>query len=165
VELTGSSYVGRKNVPEIKIVDRPKLKSFVRDTTEWSITTLVWGFWIYLLLPVLNFVLWLLGIRYFYVEVFQKAEYMQLLDLLGKMGWTILVVFLVLRLWGYYNYVKFGKKNRRKSVSSTTAEQLSEFFHIPPEQIPQLQLKKEVVWPIQQGPDEDVPVWLARSKK
>jgi poly-beta-1,6-N-acetyl-D-glucosamine biosynthesis protein PgaD len=132
-------------VPEIKIVDRPKLKSFLRNTTEWSITILVWGFWLYLLLPILNSVLWVLGIRYFYVEMLEKAGYRQLLELFGKMGWTILIVFLVLRLWGYYNYVKFGKKDRRKSAPSTTAEQLSEFFHVPPEQIPELQSRKEIV--------------------
>jgi poly-beta-1,6-N-acetyl-D-glucosamine biosynthesis protein PgaD len=85
----------------------------------------------------------------------EKAGYRQLLELFGKMGWTILVVFLVLRLWGYYNYVKFGKKDRRKSAPSTTAEQLSEFFHVPPEQIPELQSRKEIVARVWQEASQD----------
>ena len=152
-------------MPEIEIVDTPKLKSFLRDTTEWSFTTLVWAVWLYLLLPLLNIVLWLLGFRYFYMEIFEKAGYEQLLQLLGKMGSAVLVVFVTLRLWGYYNYMRFGKKDRRKSAPLATAEQLSEFFHVPPEQIAELQSRKEVVWPIQQDSDQDVAVWLAKSKK
>lgn len=113
-----------------------------------SFTTLMWALWLYLFLPLLNVILWLLGIRFFYVEVFEKAGYMQLLNLLSNMGWSILVVFAVLRFWGYYNYLRFGKKDRRKFVSSTTAEQLSGFFNLPPEQIVELQSKKEVIWPL-----------------
>lgn len=135
-------------MPEIEIIDNPKLKSLLRDVSELSFTTLMWALWLYLFLPLLNVILWLLGIRFFYVEVFEKAGYLQLLNLFTKMGWSILVVFAVLRLWGYYNYIKFGKKDRRKFVSSTTAEQLSGFFNLPPEQIVELQSKKEVIWPL-----------------
>ena len=149
---------------EIEIVDTPKLKSFLRDTTEWSFTTLVWAVWLYLLLPLLNIMLWLLGFRYFHMEIFEKAGYEQLLNLLGKMGWVVLIVFLTLRLWGYYNYMRFGKKDRRKSAPPTTVEQLSEFFHVPPEQIAELQSRKEVVWPLQQDSGQNVADWLAKSE-
>jgi biofilm PGA synthesis protein PgaD len=135
-------------MPEIEIIDNTKLKSFLRNVSEWSFTTLVWALWLYLFLPLLNIILWLLGIHFFYVEVFEKAGYLQLLSLFSKMGWSILVVFAVLRFWGYYNYLRFGKKDRRKFVSPTTAEQLSVLFNLPPEQIVELQSKKEVTWPL-----------------
>ena len=109
---------------------------------------LVWALWLYLFLPLFNIILWLLGIHLFYEEVIEKAGYLQLLSLFTKMGWSILVVFAVLRLWGYYNYLRFGKKDRRKFVSSTTVEQLSGHFNLPPEQIIELQSKKEVTWPL-----------------
>jgi biofilm PGA synthesis protein PgaD len=135
-------------MPEIEIIDNTKLKSFLRNVSEWSFTTLVWALWLYLFLPLLNIILWLLGIRFFYVEVIEKAGYLQLLNLFTKMGWSILVVFIVLRFWGYYNYFRFGKKDRRKFVSSTTVEQLSGVFNLPPEKIIELQSKKEVTWPL-----------------
>jgi biofilm PGA synthesis protein PgaD len=135
-------------MPEIEIIDNTKLKSFLRNVSEWSFTTLVWALWLYLFLPLLNIILWLLGIRFFYVEVIEKAGYLQLLNLFTKMGWSILVVFIVLRFWGYYNYFRFGKKDRRKFVSSTTVEQLSGVFNLPPEKIVELQSKKEVTWPL-----------------
>jgi biofilm PGA synthesis protein PgaD len=135
-------------MPEIEIIDNTKLKSFLRNVSEWSFTTLVWALWLYLFLPLLNIILWLLGIHFFYVEVIEKAGYLQLLNLFTKMGWSILVVFIVLRFWGYYNYFRFGKKDRRKFVSSTTVEQLSGVFNLPPEKIIELQSKKEVTWPL-----------------
>ena len=134
---------------EIKIIDNPKLKSFLRNIGEWSFTTLMWGLWIYLFLPLLNVILWLLGFHLFYVKVIERGGYIHLLNLLGKVGWAVLLIFGILRLWGYYNYVRFGRKNRRKIVSPTTADQLSGFFHLPPDQVLELQSKKEVVWPME----------------
>lgn len=133
-------------MPEIEIRDNPKLKSFLRNVGEWSFTTLMWALWLYLFLPLLNVILWFLGVRFFYVEVFEKAGYLQLLNLLNKIGWGILAVFAILRFWGYYNYLRFGRKDRRKSTSSTTVGQLSESFNLPPEKILELQSQKEVVW-------------------
>jgi len=135
-------------MPEIKIIDNAKLKSFPRNVSELSFTMLVWALWLYLFLPLLNIILWLLGIHFFYAEVIEKAGYLQLLSLFTRMGWSILVVFAVLRFWGYYNYFRFGKKDRRKFASSTTVEQLSGFFNISSEKIVELQSKKEVVWPL-----------------
>ena len=134
-------------MPEIEIIDNPKLRSFIRNIGEWSFTTLMWGLWIYLFLPLLNVILWLLGFHFFYVKVIEKGGYIQLLNLLGKMGLAVLFIFGTLRLWGHYNYIRFGKKNRRKSVSPTTADQLSEFFNLPRDQVLEMQSKKEVVWP------------------
>jgi len=136
-------------MPEIEIIDKPKLKSFLRKITEMSFTSLMWGFWLYLFLPLLNLVLWLMGIRYFYIEVIELTGYNGLINLLFKIGWVILSVFLILRLWGYYNYWRFGKRERRKSLPSGTFEKLAEYFQVPLEQIQDIQSRKEVVWPIQ----------------
>jgi biofilm PGA synthesis protein PgaD len=135
-------------MPEIEIIDKPKLKSFLRKITELSFTSLMWGLWFYLFLPLLNLVLWVLGIRYFYIEVFELGGYKGLINLLLKAGWVILTVFLVMRFWGLYNYWRFGKRERRKNLPSETFEQTVEYFQVSPEQIQQVQSSKEVVWPL-----------------
>lgn len=135
-------------MPEIEIIDKPKLKSFLRKIAELSFTSLMWGVWLYLFLPLLNLILWLMGIRYFYIEVIELAGYKGLMNLLLKTGWVILGVFLILRLWGYYNYWRFGKKERRKSLPTGTSEKMAEYFQVSPEQIQDIQSSKEVVWPI-----------------
>lgn len=119
-------------------------------------STVMWVFYAYLFLPVLNIILWGLGIRYFYVEIFEKVGYMELLDLFNKMGWTILIVFGTLRMWGYYNYRRFGKRNRRKAMPYNNIEQLSRHFQVSREKIIELQSKKEAIWPIKPNPIQDV---------
>ncbi len=133
-------------MPEIEIRDNPKLKRFLRNITEVGFTGIMWGLWIYLFLPLMNIVLWLLGIRYFHIEVIEKVGYKELIGLLNNMGWTVLVLFLILRLWGYYNYIRFGKKDRRRRTPSLTTERLAEHFHIPIEEVKNLQSKKEIIW-------------------
>ena len=93
---------------EINIIDNPDLKSFFRNVSEWSFTVLMWGLWIYFFMPIISFILWLIGVRHFYVELIEKGGYLEFLDLIHRLGWTIIVVFAILRLWGYYNYIKFG---------------------------------------------------------
>ncbi len=141
---------------EIRIKDNPDLKGILRNITEMSFTTMMWAFYAYLLLPVLNIILWLLGIRYFYIEIIENVGYKELLNLFNKMGWTILIVFGIMRSWGYYNYQRFGKRNRRKAMPYNNIEQISRHFKIPKEMILELQLKKEVVWSIQHNPAEEV---------
>lgn len=148
-------------MPEIEIKDNPKLKSFLRKVTELSFTSVIWGMWIYLFLPILNITLWVLGVRYFHIEVIEEVGYLELLDLLNKLGWTVLVLFVAFRSWGYYNYWRFGRRNRRKTVSPTVVEELAGYFQIPLEQVEQLRSKKEVVWG---DLNRDVGDWLANSK-
>jgi biofilm PGA synthesis protein PgaD len=131
---------------EIQIIDNPKLKGFLQTLTEWTFTTVMWALWIYLFLPLLNMVLWLLGIHYFYLEVIEKGGYMHLLGLLRDTGISLFVILVLLRAWGHYNYVRFGKRNRRKDVSETTVEELAGFFQLPTEVISDLQGAGEVTW-------------------
>jgi poly-beta-1,6-N-acetyl-D-glucosamine biosynthesis protein PgaD len=133
---------------EIKIIDKPNLKRFTKNISEWSFTTVMWAIYLYLILPVLNVILWLLGVQIIFMEVIEKSMYLHLLNLLENLGWCILIVFGILRIWGYYNYIRFGRKNRRKEASCVTIEQLAEFFELPPEQILRLQSQKEVFWPM-----------------
>jgi poly-beta-1,6-N-acetyl-D-glucosamine biosynthesis protein PgaD len=149
---------------EIEIIDKPNLKTFLRNITELSFTSIMWAFWLYLLLPLLNILIWFLGIRYFYFEVIKLAGYRELLNLLVRTGWVIIVVFLVLRLWGYYNYRRFGRRERRRSLPPDGREKMTAYFQVPLEKIEDIQSSKEIVWPIQYGLKQDVESWLASKQ-
>ncbi len=133
---------------EIEIRDNPKLRGFLRNITEAGFTGIMWGLWIYMILPVINIVLWILGIRYFHISIIEQAGYKELLNLIGKMGWTVLTVFLILRLWGYYNYRRFGRKDRRRGKAPADVEQIAELYKMPAETVRALQMRKEIVWQI-----------------
>ncbi len=134
----------------MEIIDKSKRRSLLRKINELYCTTVIWGVWAYLLMPLLSLLLWLLGVRIFYIEVIVGAGYVEFLDLVGKLGWSIVIVFLILRFWGYYNYWRFGKKNRRSSLPLDSIDQkMSEFFRIPLEEMHALRSRKEVILHIQ----------------
>lgn len=133
---------------EIEIRDNPKLRSFLRNIVETGFTGIMWGTWIYLLLPVINIVLWLAGARYFKITVIEQLGYRELLNLVSRMGWIVLTIFIVMRLWGYYNYRKFGKRSRRTGNVTVTIEQLAEHYRISAGMVRDYQSKKEIDWHI-----------------
>jgi poly-beta-1,6-N-acetyl-D-glucosamine biosynthesis protein PgaD len=149
---------------EIEVFNNPKLKSIWRHLTEGGVTTLMWAGWIYLLLPLLNLLLWFLGLRFIYVEVFQTTGFREFFELLNRVGWAIIVIFIILRGWGFYNYYRFGKRNRRSQLPANHLnEKMSVFFQIAPDQVNLMQASKESVWPLGEKPGADLKQWLEKK--
>jgi biofilm PGA synthesis protein PgaD len=131
---------------EIRIEDKPELRGVARTVIEWSFTSLMWALWIYLFLPMLSAILWIAGLHYIYRELFQASALAQLMDMLARTGWTIAVIFVVLRGWGYYNYFVFGRQNRRKQYQELTQAELGRHFGMTEQQVGILRSEKEIVW-------------------
>jgi biofilm PGA synthesis protein PgaD len=151
----------------MEVLKKSEQKNLLRKVTEMGITALIWGFWIYLFLPIVTLFLWFLGIRVFAVEVIEEhTGYLEFLALVKALGWYVLGLFLTLRLWGYYNYWRFGKRNRRKASppDHTILQELADDFHMEVSAIQELRSLKEVVWPVKGKPGEDVVSWLSRSR-
>jgi len=153
----------RNDNDDIRIIDAPKAKSLPRKIADYGFTTLMWALWLYLLMPLVNLLLWALGIHYFYTQVISTTTSDDILGLMHAAGWSILGVFVTLRIWGMYNYWAFGKHDRRKTKDMSTIYGLARFHKIPPSRILAMQQRKEVVWPMYRSlhPDRDVEDWLA----
>ncbi|MBI4688465.1 MAG: poly-beta-1,6-N-acetyl-D-glucosamine biosynthesis protein PgaD [Nitrospirae bacterium] len=150
-------------MPKIEIRDRPEFKSFLRNMAELGITAIVWGIWVYLFLPVIDIILWIFGARQFYIEVIQKVGYKEFLALTNRMGLIVLIVFIVMRSWGYYNYLRFGRGNMRKSLPPLHIEHLTEFFRISRDRLSEIKSKKEVI--LSSGETiEDIDGWLINKR-
>ncbi len=134
-----------------KIIDRPEKKSLLRKGTELTITTFFWSIWIYMVLPVINLIVWFLGLRVFYHEVIVVAGYKQLFAILKNSGVAIFLIFATLRLWGYYNYWRFGRRNRRFSSREVSHEEVAEYFGIDPEEAKSLKHSKIVRFIMQEN--------------
>lgn len=143
---------------EIEIRDNPKLRSFFRNITEAGFTGIMWGLWIYMILPAINIVIWIFGIRYFQISIIEQAGYRELLHLIGKMGWAVLAVFFIMRLWGFYNYRKFGRKDRRTGKVPADAGRIADLYNLSAETVRDLQSKKEIVWQITGGAGKEKQV-------
>ena len=130
----------------IQLLDHPDLKTVLLNMGEWSFTTFMWAVWIYLFLPLINILLWIFGGHLFYVSVVDEAHYRDAVTMFQNMGIFVLIVFLILRGWGYYNYHRFGKLSRRKAPLPASAEQMAGFFKLTTAEVLALQHQKEVVW-------------------
>ena len=128
------------------IEDRPELRSVLRNTAEWSITILMWAIWVYLFLPLLSLILWVVGMVHLYRTLFTEEVIGELIDMLGKVGWLVLFVFLILRGWGFYNYYRFGRLSRRKGRAVTPTDEIGHHFDLTVEEVRGLKNKKEIVW-------------------
>ncbi|MBN2653863.1 MAG: poly-beta-1,6-N-acetyl-D-glucosamine biosynthesis protein PgaD [Nitrospirae bacterium] len=129
---------------EIKIIERPDLKSGIRNVTETGITAFMWAAWIYLLMPVLNILLWIVGIRIFYIELIEKSGFARVLDMIYNIGWIAAVVFISFWLWGYYNLKRYGKLQRRKNLEHRCDQKILESLGISPELHQLMLTQKEI---------------------
>lgn len=148
---------------DVKIINKPEAKSTTRKITEGGMTGLIWSLWLYLLLPIINLLLWFLGLSAVKSELIEKAGYLQFIGLVEQMGATILIAFIIMRLWGIYNYYRFGRLVRRKSEMPDSMVKLSNYYQLEPQMLLQLESKKEIIWPHKDN-DENVGVWLQKKE-
>ena len=144
---------------DIQIIDKPEAKSVTRKVSELTLTTAIWGLWLYLLLPVLNILLWIIGLSTMTTEILEKGGYLIFFELVQQMGLVILVTFTIMRLWGIYNYYRFGRRERRNHKTQDSIEKLSHFFQLTPAALVHLETRNEIIWP-HQDDSENAGKWL-----
>ncbi|RJP81417.1 MAG: poly-beta-1,6-N-acetyl-D-glucosamine biosynthesis protein PgaD [Desulfobacteraceae bacterium] len=139
----------------IRIIDNPGLRSVLRNIGELTFTSAMWALWVYLFFPIINIILWVLGIGNFYEKVIEHSDYLRLLELVRNCGGTVVGIFLVLWLWGFYNYHRFGKRNRRLDNQPVAPEKMAEFFDVPVDQVIAMSREKQIKWSSLYIPKQD----------
>jgi len=79
------------------------------------LTVLFWGVWLYLVLPLVSLLLWVLGVR-FLVEQIRLGGYEGLLGSLVTYGVVLFVLIGLLALWITWNVVRYGGSHDRRTV-------------------------------------------------
>jgi len=90
------------------------VKSPLRKFIEDTITVVCWGIYLYLLLPLFTLVLWVFGVQTIYDQIIGEKGYEELARLLQNGGVTVLVIFLIVSGWTYYNYLWFLRRGERR---------------------------------------------------
>ena len=98
--------------PEVFVQD--EVKSPLRKFIEDFITVVCWGIYLYLLLPLLTLVLWVFGVQTIYDQIIGAKGYEELARLLQNGGITVLIIFLIVSGWTYYNYLWFLRRGERR---------------------------------------------------
>ena len=115
------------------IIDRPSLQTSRQRLIFGSMTFIFWALWIYLWLPLVALIGWMLGFRIAYYEMIVKFGYVSLQHLLVFYLSIILFLGASLLVWAYYNYFRFRNKARRMQVAEVSVAALSERYHTAPE--------------------------------
>jgi len=148
----------------VNIINRRDSKSLGRQITELGITGMIWGLWLFLFMPLLNLLMWIVGLSTISTELFEKGGYLQFFELVQQMGLVILVTFIIMRLWGIYNFYRFGRHERRNHEVPDSMEKLSNFYQLTPQDLVHLETRKEVIWP-HKDDHENPEVWLQEKSE
>jgi biofilm PGA synthesis protein PgaD len=96
------------------------MKSLRRQTqpglqraAEITITTLFWLAWLYLIMPLVSLLLWMLGVELFVEVMITRGGYQALLEELVNYGLVILGMLTVTLLWVNWNLRRYGRHNKR----------------------------------------------------
>lgn len=127
------------------IIERPDLQTPWQKYSYGFFTFIAWTLWIYLWLPLISFIGWLLGIKVFYEHMILLGGYKGLLDLLGVYFSIIFLIGLTLSLWAFYNQLRFRGKERREAIPRTRSEEVARFFGVSREDLQIAQQAKRLV--------------------
>ena len=108
------------------IIYRPNLQKRLQRTVFGAITFALWVLWIYLWLPLITALLWFIGVRVAYVEIFRGARGISLTNLV----WVILVALAVMTYWSSYNLIRYGKRSRRSRAEVVSKTSVAKTFGV-----------------------------------
>ena len=85
----------------------------LQRATEYTLTTLFWMAWLYLIMPLLSLMLWAAGVHFFVDEMLVRGGYEALLRELVHYGVVILCMLFVVLVWVDWNIRHYGCHNKR----------------------------------------------------
>lgn len=112
------------------IIDRPEAMGAFRKGTEWTITTISWAIWFVFLRPLVLVFLWYIGIRALYNNMFYLKGYKTLVEHSVLCILVIFGIYLVVRAWNLYNFLRFVRHERRNGMRKANEEELEAFFKL-----------------------------------
>src|SRR5450432_4359421 len=92
------------------IISHPERQSGAQRTIFGVLTVTVWALWFYLWLPLITAILWMVGIRWAYIQVFRGARGVSL----GVVLWIMLSVIVIVAYWSTYNNMRYASKIQRR---------------------------------------------------
>ncbi len=133
-----------RDYPENLIINRPDLKTRALLIGEGILTTLFWGFWAYLWLPIISLIAWLFGFQILYIHMVELGGFDGLLHQMGTFSSGIGIFSGTLAVWSFYNLKRYGSYNRRNKTLRTNTKQMAEEFSVTYEIIDDIRKSKTV---------------------
>ena len=112
------------------IINAPGLQTMRQRFASSFVTLIFWGVWIYLWLPLVSLLAWMVGIDLFYQQMIVQSGYQSVFELVGWFALVILFMAVTLLGWARYNQFLFRGKDRRKNVKAVEIVEIADRFQV-----------------------------------
>lgn len=109
-----------------RLINKPYAQPPLQRTLWGMVTAACWGFYIYLLAPLLTVLLWISGFRTARFELYQREQAVEPF-LLMMLPMLALGCILLLLSWAEYNRWRFvGRTERRTALANTCVREIAD---------------------------------------
>jgi len=134
-----------------------------RRVSEYTVTTLFWLAWLYLIMPLVSLLLWALGVQWFVDEMIVRGGYEALVGELGHYGFVILMMLVVTLIWVYWNLRHYGGNEKRTlQPSPVCVEEIAAYSGLSAHEILGVRANKHLRMTFE---DDDRPVIQAGGRR
>ena len=88
-------------------------ESILRLAAEFAATTIFWGVWLYVIMPLVSLLLWFAGVQVFVEQMITLGGYEAFLEKLTTYGLVVFVIMLSTFAWVTWNLRHYGRHNIR----------------------------------------------------
>ncbi|HEY5679185.1 MAG TPA: poly-beta-1,6-N-acetyl-D-glucosamine biosynthesis protein PgaD [Pseudomonadales bacterium] len=106
------------------IIERPELQTAVQRVGGVSLTLICWAIWVYLVVPLLSLVAWVVGAHTVHSLMLQNLGVDDLLEKVGYYGAGILALVTVYMTWAMVSFFRYRNMSRRSAPEIPTASVL-----------------------------------------
>lgn len=107
-----------------RLIRKPYAQPRIKRAAWGFVTVAFWGVYLYLWLPLVTLILWLLGIRTAFFELYTRDHQIEPFVLLSIPLIAALCAFLLIT-WAEYNRWRFAAKDRRSAQRDVSREEVA----------------------------------------
>ena len=146
---------------ERKLIDNPENQSPKQRRLFGVLTGVAWAVYLYLWLPLITAVVWYLGFKSAYIELYLRAHRIDPFVVLA-IPLIVLVVAVLLLGWAEYNLLRFRRrKDRRGAADNVSLDEMARSIGATQAMAQQLQQARHSVVHMS---EQAVPVALSASQ-
>jgi biofilm PGA synthesis protein PgaD len=117
------------------LIERPELQTPRQRTVFGALTLAFWLFWVYLWVPVLALLAWLLGLQQAYKYMIVLGGYQEVVRVIWLYALVVLLLGGGLLIWAVYNIMRFSGVEKRTAALPVTAVEAGRHFGQDPEAV------------------------------
>jgi biofilm PGA synthesis protein PgaD len=108
------------------IISHPERQSGTQHALFSMLTVGIWVLWIYLWLPLITGILWIVGIRWAYIQVFRGARGVSF----WVIAWILGAVIVAVAYWSIYNTLLYAERTQRRHAKVLSKIMIGQKFGV-----------------------------------